>query len=73
MKISFENIHITYIYNIKLFGLMIDNSLSWKNHTDEPISQLNNVHYAIRAVKPLMFPEVLRMIYFFLLSLHYII
>jgi len=64
MQIPFENKRITYIYNIKFFGMMTDNSLSWKNHTDEPISKLNKVCYAIRAVKPLMSPEVLRMIYF---------
>jgi len=64
MQISFENKHITNIYNIKFLGLMIDNSLSWKNHTDKPVSKLNDVFYAIRAVKPLMSPEVLRMIYF---------
>jgi hypothetical protein len=61
MQISFENKHITNTYNIKFLGLII---LSWKNHTDEPISKLNKVCYAIRAVKPLMSPEVLRMIYF---------
>jgi len=43
MQISFENKHVTNIYNIKSLGLMIDNSLSWKNHTDEPISKLNKV------------------------------
>jgi hypothetical protein len=64
MQISSENKLITNIYNIKFLGLMIDNSLSWKTHTDKPISKLNKVCHAIRAVKPLMSPEVLRMIYF---------
>jgi len=43
---------------------MIESCLSWKDHIDELISKLNKECYAIRSVKPLMFSEVLRMIYF---------
>jgi hypothetical protein len=64
MQISSGNKFITNIYNTKFLGFMINNSKKKKNHTDEPISKLNKLCHAIRAVNPLMSPEVLRMIYF---------
>jgi len=41
MQISYENKQITNIHDTKFFGLMTDNSLSWKNHIVELISKLN--------------------------------
>ena len=64
MQISYENKQITNIYNTKFLRLMIESSLSWKNHIDELISKLNKECYAIRSTKLLMSSEVLRIIYF---------
>ena len=41
MQISYQNKHITNIHDTKILGVMIDNSLSWKNRIDELISKLN--------------------------------
>jgi hypothetical protein len=64
MQISYENKQITNIRNTKFLGLMIESSLSWKNHIYELISELNKECHAFRSVKLLMSSEVLRMIYF---------
>jgi len=54
----------TNIKSTKLLGLIIDNSLSWKDHIPALTSKLNKVCYAIRVIKPFMSVDILRMIYF---------
>jgi len=47
--------------------------MSWKAHIDELTSKLNKACYVIKSVKTFMAFAVLRMIYFFLCLLYYII
>jgi len=43
---------------------MIDNTLSWEGHKDKIVSRLNQVCYKIRAVKPFLSQDILKMIYY---------
>jgi len=54
----------TNINSTKFLGLIIDNTLSWKDHIAALTSKLNKACYAIMAIKPLMSVDILRMIYF---------
>jgi len=64
MQIIASNTVITNINNTRFLGLIIDSTLSWKDHIVELTSKLNKACYAIRAKKPFMSLDVLKMIYF---------
>ena len=64
INISYGNKPITGTHSTKFLGLIVDNIISWKNHTDQFMSKLSNACYAIRAVKSFMSHKTLRMIYF---------
>ena len=64
LKIFASNSVITNTNSTKFLGLIIDNTLSWRDHIVELTSKLNKACYAIRAIKPFMSLDVLRMIYF---------
>jgi hypothetical protein len=48
----------------KSLGLMVDDNLTWNNHTDQLISKLNSACYAIRAVNAMLPRKGLRMLRF---------
>jgi len=52
------------INSTKFLGLIIDNSLSWKDHITAITSKLNKACYAIRLLKMCLSMNTLRMIYF---------
>jgi len=52
------------INSTKFLGLIIDNSLSWKDHITAITSKLNKACYAIRLLKSFLTMNTLRMIYF---------
>ena len=64
LNITLLNKHITNTTDIKLVGLTIDETLSWKCHINHILSRLCTVCYAIRPVTPLMAEKTLRIIYF---------
>lgn len=64
LQVYYENKQITTVRTIKFLGLIIDSTLSWKQHIDSIIPKLNKACFAIRLLKPYMTPETLRMIYF---------
>ena len=64
LQIVTSNSIITNINSTKFLGLIIDSTLSWKEHITELTSKLNKACYAIRTLKASISPEVLRMIYF---------
>jgi hypothetical protein len=55
---------IANLPHTKFLGLVIDDTLTWNNHTDQLISRLNFACYAIRAVNAMLSSEALRMSYF---------
>jgi hypothetical protein len=64
MQIIASNTIITNINSTRFFGLIIDSTLSWKDHIVELKSKLNKAYYAIRAIKPFISLDVLKVIYF---------
>jgi len=54
----------TNINSTKFLCLIIDNTVSWKDHIAALTSKLNKACYAIRAIKPFMSVYILRVIYF---------
>jgi len=50
--------------NTKFLGLTVDNSLSWKAHTDQMMSKLNTACFVIRTIQAIMSLKSLRMVYF---------
>jgi len=51
------------INSTNFLGLIIDNSLSWKDHIAVLTSKMNKACYAIRSIKPFLSVDILRMIY----------
>jgi hypothetical protein len=64
-QIVTSNSIITNINSTKFPGLIIDSTLSWKDHVAELTPKLNKACYIIRTLTFLRSPEVLRMVYFF--------
>jgi len=64
IKIVVSNSIITNVNSTKFLGLTIDNTLLWKEHIADVTSKLNGACYALRAIKPFMTLDVLRMVYF---------
>jgi hypothetical protein len=50
--------------DINFLGLITDNTLSWKGQIDWLTSKFGSASYAIRAIKPYMSLEIIRIIYF---------
>jgi hypothetical protein len=64
IQVSYNNNKIDNIHNIKFLGLIVDTSLSWKNHIDQLGHKLNKSCYLIRSIKPFLSLEMLKMVYF---------
>jgi len=63
-QIVTSNSKMTNINSTKFLGLIIDKTLSWKNHITEITPKLNKASYVIRTSTFLKSPELLRMVYF---------
>jgi hypothetical protein len=64
MQILTSHSIITNINSTKFLGLIIDSRLSWKEHITGLNVKLNKACFAVRAVKPFMCMEALKMIYY---------
>jgi hypothetical protein len=64
MQIISSNSVITNINCTKFLGLNLDSTLSWKDHITGLISRINKACYAIRAIKPFMSLDVMKLIYY---------
>jgi hypothetical protein len=64
MQIIFSNTIITNINSTKFHGLIIDSSLSWKDHTTELTSKLNKACYGNTAKKTIYVLDVMKMTYY---------
>jgi len=63
-QVVISNSIITNTKSTKLLGLIIDSTLSWKDHVTELTPKLNKACYVIRTLTFLRSPEILRMVYF---------
>jgi len=64
IQITAPNSINTNINSTKFLGLIINNSLSWKDHIAVLTSKLNKACYAIRSIKLFLSVDIFRMIYF---------
>jgi hypothetical protein len=69
LQVMYKNKEIVNTSNTKFLGLTLDNKFSWKNHTDAIVTKLRSACFTVRAVKPLISQESLRLV-FFSYSLH---
>jgi len=69
-NISYNNKYIVNTTITQFLGLIIDTTLSWKNHIDKLMDKLSKAYYAIREVKPFI-TQALRMIYFSYIHIYY--
>jgi hypothetical protein len=58
ININFEDIQINNIYNMKFFGLTVDNTISWKKQIEQQTSKLSYAGYSIGSLKSVMSQEV---------------
>jgi hypothetical protein len=58
------NESISKVQHIKFLGLMLDDTLSWKPHTDHLVSQLSSVCFAIWTLQSVVSEGTLRVVYF---------
>jgi hypothetical protein len=61
---NYGDIQINNTYNTKFLGLIIDSTLSWKDHIYQLVTKLSSGGYAIRTLSLVMSQMSLRMIYF---------
>jgi len=64
IQIKYEDIQLSLANETKFLGLIINNNLSWKTHTECIKSKLSSACYAMRLVKPSVPINTLRMIYY---------
>jgi hypothetical protein len=64
LHVMYKNKEIANTSNTKFLGLTLGNTFSWKNHIDTIVPKLCSACFAVRAVKPLLSQESLRMVYF---------
>ena len=51
--------------NIKFLGIMTDNTLTWNSHIETFIPKLSVVCFVVRAIKPFVTQDTLKMVYHF--------
>ena len=64
LDINCLNKPIANLSYTKFLSLVIDDTLTWNNHTHQLISRLNSASYAVRAVNAMLSRKALRMLYF---------
>jgi len=64
MSIGYNNTFIPNTSNTKFLGLVITNSLSWKDHITQLISKLSKACYVLRGIRPFMSHDALKYIYY---------
>ena len=64
MQIHHSHNYIPNVTQTNFLGLIIDDTLSWKQHTDQLIKRMSSASYALRQVKYSLPIETLKIIYF---------
>ena len=63
-QVSFGNRKIATAQSLKILGLTIYTTLTWRHHIGELTSRMNKACYAIRSIKPFNSLDVLISTYF---------
>jgi hypothetical protein len=64
IQIMIDNKHILTVKETKFLGLIIDKTLTWKEHIDYIIPKLSSACYVMRTVKPHVSHNTLNIIYY---------
>jgi len=64
LKLNYQGNYVKSYSNTKFLGLIIDDSLLRKAHTDQMMSKLNTACFVIRTIQAIMSPETLKIVYF---------
>jgi hypothetical protein len=70
-QISYDQTELTNVTESKFLGLIIENTLSWKQHNDYVITKTSIACYALRNIKYFIPLDTLKLIYF--AHIHFII
>ena len=65
ISIGYNNTFISNTLNTKFLGLVITNSLSWKDHITQLIPKLSKACYVLRCIRPFMSQNALKSIYYY--------
>ena len=63
-NITHGNKKIANICSTKFLGLTLDNTLSWRTPIDTTVPKLSSARFAMRAFKPFLSQDSLRMVYY---------
>ena len=61
---EFNNYKINSTNSIKFLGIIIESSLTWKEHIDYINSKLNSLGCMVRSLRPVLELKILKQIYF---------
>jgi len=64
ISIGYNNTFISNTLNTKFLGLVITNSLSWKDHITQLIPKLSKACCVLRCIRPFMSQDALKSIYY---------
>jgi len=64
LKLNYQGNYAKSSTNTKFLGLIIDDSLSWKAHIEQIMSNLNSACFVIQTIQGIMSQETLRMVCF---------
>jgi hypothetical protein len=64
LKLNYKENYVKSSPHTKFLGLIIDDSLLWKAHTDQIMYKLNTACFVIPTIQAIMSTETLRMVYF---------
>jgi hypothetical protein len=63
-KIYYDEKSITNATETKFFGLVIDDTLFWKQHTEQVVNKLSSACYVLSNIRYIVSLETLRLFYF---------
>ena len=72
LKLRINKKPITRTNNIKYLGIILDSSLSWKDHINKISSKIKRVIGLMYKIRPYVFTKTLRMLYYSLIYPHLI-
>jgi hypothetical protein len=64
LAVSFDNMVMNEVPEIKFLGIQIDDKLNWKSHVEYILPKLSSAIFVIRSLSYFMSSETLRMVYF---------
>jgi hypothetical protein len=64
LKIKYNNKSLYNVNYVKFLGMILDNTISWKNHIESLIGKLNKACYIIRKSKQFISIAALKIVYY---------